>query len=216
MKLSHKDGIKVTHPVTGYELWLTGSIDYTVIYYDRKQGDHHCESYYYSFNYFFGSTFSDQLVKSGGAKRLSFWAARGCLFLIEAKHTYGDEPLDESGAKAISQAVALLKSVTYEPCSLLFVIWISFSILRCSNERTLAFQKFASVWPMGCVGSSMYWRGKQSTDMLWVKTPGTELGPWQCFEGRWDEIYKLYSSHPWLGKLFYYSADLFHKRVSFF
>lgn len=72
MKLSHKDGIKVTHPVTGYELWLTGSIDYTVIYYDRKQGDHHCESYYYSFNYFFGSTFSDQLVKSGGAKRLSF------------------------------------------------------------------------------------------------------------------------------------------------
>jgi hypothetical protein len=35
MRLGHPHGVQVTHPDTGYELWLNGHVDYGVINYDK-------------------------------------------------------------------------------------------------------------------------------------------------------------------------------------
>jgi hypothetical protein len=33
MRIGHGDGVQITHPHSGYELWLSGKVDYAVIEY---------------------------------------------------------------------------------------------------------------------------------------------------------------------------------------
>jgi hypothetical protein len=34
MSIAQGDGVKICHPVSGYELWLSGNVDYAIIEYD--------------------------------------------------------------------------------------------------------------------------------------------------------------------------------------
>ena len=46
MRLAQGDGVQISHPVSGYELWLSGNVDYAVIEYEdvkdyKGEPDHH-------------------------------------------------------------------------------------------------------------------------------------------------------------------------------
>ena len=36
MRISQGDGVQISHPVSGYELWLSGIVDYAVIEYENR------------------------------------------------------------------------------------------------------------------------------------------------------------------------------------
>ena len=35
MRIAQGDGIQISHPISGYELWLSGNVDYVVIEYEN-------------------------------------------------------------------------------------------------------------------------------------------------------------------------------------
>jgi hypothetical protein len=45
MRLGQGDGVRISHPISGYELWLSGKVDYTVIEYENVK-DYKGESEY--------------------------------------------------------------------------------------------------------------------------------------------------------------------------
>ena len=114
------DGVKVTHPATGYELWLTGNVDYGVLDYDKVE-DYHGESEFYHITNCF-LVFTASLVGSGGATKTAFRFTPHHMCLIEAKCSHNLGSLYDCAAEAVSQAVAVLKSAKYESYPLFFVI----------------------------------------------------------------------------------------------
>lgn len=49
MRIPQGDEVQITHPVSGYELWLSGSVDYTIIEYEnvsdyKGKSDYHTPS----------------------------------------------------------------------------------------------------------------------------------------------------------------------------
>ena len=47
MRLAQGDGVQISHPDSGYELWLSGSVDYAVIEYEDVwdyKGEPHCHT----------------------------------------------------------------------------------------------------------------------------------------------------------------------------
>lgn len=46
MRIAQGDGVQISHPVSGYELWLSGSVDYAVIEYEDVR-DYKGEPNYY-------------------------------------------------------------------------------------------------------------------------------------------------------------------------
>lgn len=47
MRIAQGNGVQISHPVTGYELWLSGNVDYAVIEYDDVR-DYKGGSEYYT------------------------------------------------------------------------------------------------------------------------------------------------------------------------
>ena len=45
MRITEGDGVQISHPVSGYELWLSGNVDYVVIEYENVK-DNKGESEY--------------------------------------------------------------------------------------------------------------------------------------------------------------------------
>ena len=46
MRISQGDEVQIIHPISGYELWLSGNVDYAVIEYDNVR-DYKGKSGYY-------------------------------------------------------------------------------------------------------------------------------------------------------------------------
>ena len=49
MRIAQGDGIQICHPVSGYELWLSGNVDYAIIEYDDiedKKGESKYQTLY--------------------------------------------------------------------------------------------------------------------------------------------------------------------------
>ena len=48
MRIAQGDGVQISHPVSGYELWLSGNVDYVVIEYETVK-DNKSESKHQTF-----------------------------------------------------------------------------------------------------------------------------------------------------------------------
>ncbi|KAF5367351.1 hypothetical protein D9615_010293 [Tricholomella constricta] len=88
MRVAPGEGVQIAHPVSGYELWLSGNVDYAIIEYEDVS-DHRAR------------------LLSGGSRDDAFDIAKGRLFLVEAKH---QQSFVSHIPEAVSRAIALLKS----------------------------------------------------------------------------------------------------------
>ncbi|KAH9176685.1 hypothetical protein EDB89DRAFT_1881619 [Lactarius sanguifluus] len=94
MRITHGDGVQLSHPTSGYELWLSGNVNYAVIGYEK---DKNMDNY-------------NRLLVPGGSRWHTFEIASSCLFLVEANwQCQSEEGLSTHFPEAISQAIALLK-----------------------------------------------------------------------------------------------------------
>jgi len=92
MRLAQGDGVQITHPVSGYELWLSGNLDYAVIEYENVWD------------------YKDRLLAPGGSRDDAFDISKGRLLLVEAKRQSLEQTLVSYIPEAVSQAIALLKT----------------------------------------------------------------------------------------------------------
>ncbi|PPQ66531.1 hypothetical protein CVT26_009504 [Gymnopilus dilepis] len=92
VRIAQGDGIQISHPVSGYELWLTGNADYAVIKYDDVRD------------------YKDRLLAPGGSREDAFEISKGFMFLVQAKRQSLKQSLVSHIPEAVSQAIALLKS----------------------------------------------------------------------------------------------------------
>ncbi|KAF8479244.1 hypothetical protein DFH94DRAFT_47310 [Russula ochroleuca] len=93
MRIGQGDGVQISHPDSGYELWLSGSVDYVVIDYEDVRD------------------YKKRLVGPGGSRQeVALDISKGRLFLVEAKHQSAEKYLISCIPEAISQGIALLKS----------------------------------------------------------------------------------------------------------
>ncbi|KAG9309681.1 hypothetical protein JVU11DRAFT_10353 [Chiua virens] len=91
MRITPRDGVQISHPVSGYELWLSGSVDYAIIQYDDLKD------------------YKSRLLLPGGYREDAIEIAKGRLLLVEAKRQ-GERDLASYIPEAVSQAIALLKT----------------------------------------------------------------------------------------------------------
>lgn len=114
------EGVLITNPVSGYELWVSGNVDYVAIEYEDV-----------SYN-------KDCLLDSNGLSYLHL--ARGHLFLVKEKHQ--DQVLSFSIPEAVSQAIALLKSAKLPEvrfCLSNGEIWMFFVLKMDLKDETLTY-----------------------------------------------------------------------------
>ncbi|KAH9058876.1 hypothetical protein EDB87DRAFT_1578043 [Lactarius vividus] len=98
MRITHGNGVQISHPTSGDELWLDGNVDYAVIDIKHRR----------SMNCF--TAFSERLLGPGGSRWYTFEIASGCLVLVEAKRQSNEQGLSTYVPEAVSQAIALLKT----------------------------------------------------------------------------------------------------------
>jgi len=118
MRIASGDGVQISHPISGYELWLSGNVDYAVLEYEDVR-DH-----------------KDRLLGPGGSREDAFEIAKGRLFLVEAKRQSLKQELVSHIPEAVSQAIALLRSADLPEvrfCLSDGETWIFF-ILKLENE----------------------------------------------------------------------------------
>ncbi|KAG6843940.1 hypothetical protein H0H87_011525 [Tephrocybe sp. NHM501043] len=97
MRIAEGDGVCIAHPNSGYEIWLSGHVDYAVIEYDNdSEGDHKA-----------------RLLNPDSSRDNAFGMSEGRLFLVEAKYQNLECALPSFIPEAVSQAIALLKSEQY-------------------------------------------------------------------------------------------------------
>jgi len=89
MRIDHE--AQISHPVTGYELWLSGDADYVVIEYENVRDN------------------KARLLFDGGCREVHFRLAKSCLFLVEVKR----KNLKEWSRKA-SWPVVSLKPLVWQ------------------------------------------------------------------------------------------------------
>ncbi|KAH9083809.1 hypothetical protein EDB83DRAFT_2309719 [Lactarius deliciosus] len=97
MRVTNSDGVQISHPTSGYELWLSDNIDYVVIEYKNDNKS---------------ATFVDCLFDPGGPRDDVFKIANGCLFLlvVEVNHQSCSKQRQTSCVpEAVGQAIALLE-----------------------------------------------------------------------------------------------------------
>ncbi|KAF5322609.1 hypothetical protein D9619_001348 [Psilocybe cf. subviscida] len=92
LKVPSTDGVQVTHPVSGSELWLSGNVDYVVIEYDDIEDNR------------------ELLLAPVGPRFDPFSISKGRLLLVGAKRQSQSQEFTAHVPKAVSQAIALLKS----------------------------------------------------------------------------------------------------------
>ncbi|PPQ74684.1 hypothetical protein CVT26_007667 [Gymnopilus dilepis] len=95
MRIATGDGIKVRNPATGYELWLTGNIDYAVIGYKDELDN------------------KDRLIGVDNSRHDALKVAQSHFILIEAKHQNDGEPLASSMPEAVGQAIAVAELTSH-------------------------------------------------------------------------------------------------------
>lgn len=118
MRIAPGEGVRVVNPVSGYEIWLSGNVDYAVIAYDDVKDN------------------KARLLRPGGSRQDALLIARGQLFLVEAKRQ-GERDLSSYTPEAVSQAIALLKSANLEEARFCLSdgeTWIFF-ILKSENGK---------------------------------------------------------------------------------
>jgi hypothetical protein len=109
MRLAQGDEVQISHPVSGYELWLSGNVDYAVIEYEDVK-DYKGESDHHTLSVICLTAFAARLLAPGGSREDAFRISRGRLFLVEAKPQSIEQSLISYIPEAVSQAIALLKS----------------------------------------------------------------------------------------------------------
>lgn len=127
MRIAQGDGVQVSNPVSGYELWLSGNVDYVVIEYEDVRD------------------YKDRLLAPGGSREDAFDISQGHLFLVEAKRQSLEQSLVSYIPEAVSQAIALLRSANLPEvrfCLSDGQTWIFF-ILQLANE-TLTYYESAT------------------------------------------------------------------------
>jgi hypothetical protein len=126
MRIAQGDGVQIAHPDSGYELWLSGYVDYAVIEYDNdSEGDHKGELVYSRPSPRLNS-FLARLLNPGSSRDDAFDISKGRLFLVEAKRQSLERVLTSFIPEAVSQAIALLKSEKYVD-----IAWITPSSQYC-------------------------------------------------------------------------------------
>ena len=189
MRIGQGDGVQISHPVSGYELWLSGNVDYAVIEYENVM-DNKGESEYQTQNCF--TTFSDRLLLPGGSREESFEIAQGHLLLVQAKR----QNLDQTLVSCIPEAVrrlhySSLPSKSSLPTSLDRLIFWAL-LLQPSRGP------FLSIWWADM--DFLYFEvGRQHTDILWIgNTPSEQrrLGKHQ------PTLTQDCATCSWIGKLF--------------
>jgi len=89
MRLATEQGIFVSHPVSKYEVWLTGNVDYGIIQYPAEHDNR------------------ERLLGDDSSRDDAFTLAAGRLFLVEAKRQGEVTNISQYMPEAVSQAVAL-------------------------------------------------------------------------------------------------------------
>ena len=123
MRIAPGDGIQISHPVSGYGLWLSGNVDYAVIEYEDVM-DNKGESIHQILlleGWLYG--FLRRLLAPGGSREDAFKIAKGSLFLVEAKRQGSERTLVSYVPEAVGQAIALLKSAKVRQLCLLYFVW---------------------------------------------------------------------------------------------
>ncbi|KIK02961.1 hypothetical protein K443DRAFT_121674 [Laccaria amethystina LaAM-08-1] len=91
MRIGQGDEDQISHPISGYELWLNGNVDYAVIEYDDVRD------------------YKDRLLAPGESRENAFEIAKGCLFLVKAK----SRSLEQSLVTYILETVGLSDGQTW-------------------------------------------------------------------------------------------------------
>ncbi|EED77110.1 predicted protein [Postia placenta Mad-698-R] len=91
-RIAQGKGVQITHPTSGYELWLSGNVDYAVIEYEEDEDN------------------KDRLLAPCGSRDDAFVISKGRLVLVEAKRQSLNRTLISYIPEAVSQAIAVLKS----------------------------------------------------------------------------------------------------------
>jgi len=143
MRIAQGDGIQVSHPASGYELWLSDNAGYAVIEY-KDVKDYKGESVYRS--PICSTASSDRLLAPGGSREDAFEIVNGRLLLVEAKRQSLEQSLVSYIPEAVSLAIALLGSAKY----------VNLACFTSSSIHCLpAFQRSISVYPMSRRGFSL-------------------------------------------------------------
>ncbi|GBE86761.1 hypothetical protein BKA93DRAFT_343182 [Sparassis latifolia] len=93
MRIATGEGVQIVNPVSQYELWLTGNVDYAVMQYLDEWDN------------------KERLLGDDTCRDFALEVTEGRLFLVEAKRLRG-EPLSSFLPEAVSQAIALSKLTT--------------------------------------------------------------------------------------------------------
>jgi len=92
MRLATGDGVQITNPLSKYEVWLTGNVDYGVMQYPIEDDNR------------------ERMLGEGNARGRALALAAGRLFLVKAKRQVDpDVGLASHMPEAVGQAVALLE-----------------------------------------------------------------------------------------------------------
>ncbi len=127
MRIAQGEGVQICHPVSGYELWLSGNVDYAILEYEdvednKGKSEYQTPSLCQNF-----PGFSDRLLLPGASRDDAIEISNGRLFLVEAKRQNLEQSLKFCIPEAVSQAIALLKSAKYvSSCHLLCYLSITF------------------------------------------------------------------------------------------
>jgi hypothetical protein len=142
MRIAQGNGVKISHPNSGYESWFSGNADYVVIEYEDVR-DYKSKSDYQTLLFYCFMAFSDRLISPGGSREDAFNISKGCLFFIKAKR----QSLEQSHIpEAVSRAVVLLRST-----KCVNTVCLTSLFAHCLP----AFQRSISVYLMGRHGFSL-------------------------------------------------------------
>ncbi|KAF8555271.1 hypothetical protein OG21DRAFT_1411149, partial [Imleria badia] len=95
MRIAKGDGVSISHPISGYELWLCGKANYAVVEYEDVMDN------------------KDRVLGPGGSRQDTFDLLQGCLLLVEAKYQSPEETIVSFIPEAVSQATTLLRSTKH-------------------------------------------------------------------------------------------------------
>ena len=114
MRIGTGDGIQVRNPATGYELWLTGNVDYAVIRYKYELDNKGMFIQHNCWANFLRSDVADRLLGVDNSRDDALAIAQSCFVLIEAKRQDDGESLASSMPEAVGQAIAVAELTGFE------------------------------------------------------------------------------------------------------
>ncbi|KAF8195052.1 hypothetical protein BJ912DRAFT_958115 [Pholiota molesta] len=91
LRIAQEEGVRIAHPVSGYEVWLSGNVDYAVIEYEDVEDN------------------KDRLLAPGGSREDALAISTGRMLLVEARGQSPEQSFATYIPKAVSQAIAVLK-----------------------------------------------------------------------------------------------------------